>query len=181
VNSRRILGLVAATVLTLAAASPAASAEGLAGARLSPLGLGPVRVGMTPEQASQAAGITFDVGAPDEHGCVDWPTPGLAPYSAQLLSFAGDRTLGLVLLMNRRVATTRGVRLGDSVRKLRRRYRHHLRHGSTASLGGGSEFLFYDRRRNGVTYTLEFGLYKGKVSAMTAATRHTIKTFGECA
>ena len=89
--------------------------------------------------------------------------------------------MGYVLIFGRGPATTRGVRVGDSLERLRRRYHGRLRHGRSGSLGYAQSRLFTDQRRDGTTYTLQFDIANGKVEFISAATHHTIETFGECA
>jgi hypothetical protein len=171
--------LVAATLATHA---PVAHGDGAAppgqGAGLSPSGIDPLRFGMDALQAEAALGTSIRV----EHGingCSFWRVPGLPPQGVQLIAFSGR--LSYILLYRRDFATARGVMVGDSLRRLRRRYGGQLRRGRTASLSGAESFLFVDQRSGGATFTLEFDIWKKHVAFISAATKHVIETFGECA
>jgi cutinase len=147
------------------------------GLRLAPRGLGPVRFGMDVAQAesSLGAGIAVEEGI---NGCSFWTLPGQAP-GTQLIAF--DGRLGFVLLYARGPATTRGVKVGDGIDRLRHRYRGKLHPGRSASLSGATQRLFVTSRQGPAKYELEFDLYDGHVAFISAATKHTIETFGECA
>lgn len=165
-------------VLGLGLASSAA-ADTFAGKRISALGVGPVRFGMDPEQASGALGTRLRI-EPGVNGCGWWTTPG-AKYRLQLLSLGGGRHLALAFAYGSE-RTTHGVRLGDPVKKLRRRYRHQLHTGTAPNyLGAADAFLFADRRKDGRTYTIMFAIDHGAVAGITAGPARIVRKFGECA
>ena len=145
--------------------------------KLSPVGLVPVRFGMTPDEIEQATGESVRVGSVVNE-CTFWGLPGL-PRGVQLVSF--DGRLGYVEISRPGLATTRDVTVGDSIRQLRARYGRRLRHGKSASLSAASQRLFVDVKSRGVTYTMEFDIYKRRVSFISAGARETIQNFGECA
>jgi hypothetical protein len=133
--------------------------------RLSPSGLGPIRFGMKPAQASRALGRRVSV----EDGiyrCRFWQVPGV-PRATQLIALNGR--LATILVSQRGTATTRGVKVGDGLKRLRRRYRGRLHGGRSASLSGADRRLFASKRE------------KGRIAFINAGTRHVIETFGECA
>jgi hypothetical protein len=103
---------------------------------------------------------------------------GLHRSSYELLAFR--HRLGYAQLLNRHFTTTRGVRVGDSVRR--------LTDGTAAScdmagqpLSLAPTSLFMDERRRGKIYTMEFDINHHDISFISAARRHVIQTFGECA
>lgn len=168
--------LAAVTVSLITGCSVCATADASATLRLSQLGLGPVHIGDTFAQAQSSSGFAISTQA-GVNGCAEWTLPGVIS-GTQLTALHGR--LGLIAVYRRGTATTRGVRVGDSLARLRSHYRHRLRSGKSASLGAADQRLFSDRVSRGVVYTLEFDIYAGKVGYITAATRHTIETFGEC-
>jgi hypothetical protein len=157
--------------------APRAGAGSASGLRLSPQGLGPLRFGMNAAQAERSLGAPIAV-EDGINGCSFWTLPNQAP-GTQLVAFGGR--LGYILLFERGTATTRGVRVGDSIHRLRHRYRGKLHRGRSASLSGADRRLFATSRQGAATYELEFDLHAGRVAFISAATKHTIETFGECA
>jgi hypothetical protein len=145
--------------------------------RLSPQGLGPIHLGMDLGQAEDALGAAIE-SEDGVNGCSFWTAAGV-PAGVELIAF--DGRLGYVGVFQRIFATTRGVRVGDGVIRLRHRYRGRLHAGRSASLAGPGQRLFVSEWIGGAIYELEFDLSKGRVVSMEASTRHTIETFGECA
>ena len=126
-------------------------------------------------ERSLGAPITVEDGI---NGCSFWTLRNQA-RGTQLIAFGGR--LGYVLLYERGAATTRGVKVGDSVQRLRRRYRGKLHRGRSASLSAADRRLFATTHEGGAAYELEFDLNAGRIAFISAATKHTIETFGECA
>jgi hypothetical protein len=145
--------------------------------RLSPKGLGPLEFGISAARAGRLLGtpVTVENGI---NGCSFWSADSFEP-GTQVIAFGGR--LGFVLLYERGTATTRGVRVGDGVKRLKHRYRGRLHPGRSASLGAADERLFVGERQGGAVYELEFDIVHGRVAFISAASRHTIETFGECA
>jgi hypothetical protein len=170
---------LAAAVALLLASSDVAAASGLKGARLSPVGLGALRFGMTPAQASSALGTSIGVQS-HTYACGFWSTPGLPRGAVSLISFGKAEHL-TVAWAGPKLRTTRGIAIGDRAAKLHRKYPHGLRHGKAEDLGGADDHLFFDRRRGGKTYTLMFSMYRGRVSGISAGLKHTVRSLGECA
>jgi hypothetical protein len=145
--------------------------------RLSPTGLGPLRFGMDAEAAERALGNAISV-EDGINGCSFWTLPGVGA-GGQLIARQGR--LSYILLFERGTATTRGIRVGDGLGRLRHRYRGKLHRGRTASLGYAQERLFVTRHEHGAAYEIEFDIVHGRVAFISAATKHVIETFGECA
>lgn len=145
--------------------------------RLSPEGLGPMRFGMDSSQASKALEASVDV-EPGINGCSFWTMPGLE-QGAQVIALQGR--LAYVLLYQRGQRTTRGIEVGDGFDRLRHRYRGNLHHGRSASLSGANLRLFVTEHSGGASYELEFDIVNGRVAFISAGTKRTIETFGECA
>jgi hypothetical protein len=145
--------------------------------RLSPAGLGPVHFGMDQGAAERALGegISVENGI---NGCSFWTVPGVRAGS-QLTALHGR--LSYIILFRRGTATTRGIRVGDGLLRLRHRYRGKLHPGRTASLGYAEQRLFVTQHDAGVAYEIEFDIVHGRVAFISAATKHVIETFGECA
>jgi hypothetical protein len=156
--------------------------SGTAGARttslrLSPSGVGPVRFGMDARQAAAALGVNVEAD-PGINGCSFWPLPGL-PNGAQMIAFHGR--VAYAEIYRRGPKTTRGITVGDDIKRLRHRYRGRLHGGRSASLGAAETRLFASEVRGDVTYELEFDIWHARVAHIGAGTRRTIETFGECA
>jgi hypothetical protein len=166
--------LCVVVLLLLALPSTPASASTY---RLSPSGLGPIQIGMSPSQARVAAGpIQVENGI---NSCSFWSISALKEPGYQLIAFSGR--LSYILLFQRGVQTSRRIKVGDGLTRLRHRYRGKLHSGRSASLSGAEKRLFVTERRGGATYELEFDIYDGKVAFISAGTQHVIETFGECA
>ena len=98
---------------------------------------------------------------------------------SQLIALHGR--LSYILLFKRGTATTRGIRVGDGLRRLRHHYRGKLHPGRTASLGYAEQRLFVTQHVGDATYEIEFDIVHRRVAFISAATKHVIETFGECA
>jgi hypothetical protein len=145
--------------------------------RLSPQGFGPILFGMSPQQASRAAGTDVEA-EQTTPPCSLWTVPGASLSGAQLIALHGQ--LSYILIYQRGLATTRRIKVGDGLKRLRHRYRGKLRHGHSASLSGASLRLFTDLHKDGTTYTIEFDIEKGHIAFISAGSRDVIETFGEC-
>lgn len=145
--------------------------------RLSPFGLGRVHFGMNAFAAGRALGkpISVEDGIND---CSFWTLPK-RKVSGQLIALRGR--LSYILLFKRGTATTRGVRVGDGLSRLRHRYRGKLHRGRTASLGYAEQRLFVTKHERATAYEIEFDIAHRRVAFISAGTKHVIETFGECA
>jgi len=164
---------VALGLVSLLAVLPATSSAAAA-PRLSPEGFGPVHFGMNIHQAEAALGDPIEVD-PGINGCSFWTLPG------DLSGTAFGGRLGYILLSEPGPRTTRNIEVGDGLARLRHRYRGRLHKGRSASLGAADLRLFNSESGGGAVYELEFNIVGGKVAFISAGTRHTIETFGECA
>jgi hypothetical protein len=145
--------------------------------RLSPSALGRVRIGMDAHQASAALGTQVEV-EPGISDCSFWTLPGL-PNGTQVIALHGR--LAYAEIYRRGPKTTRGITVGDGISRLRHRYRGRLHGGRSASLGAAETRLFASEVSGGATYELEFDIWHARVIHISAGTRRTIETFGECA
>lgn len=162
------------------AASGTSAALGPADLRLTPDRLGPIRLGMTVEQASTALGATIEP-IPSAYGCVYWGLPGTLQYSAQLLASKGVK-LDLIMVTGRGIMTTRGIRVGDSLRRLRQKYGRRLAVAPKGyDLSAATKFYWIHSTMAGTKRVLRFGFYRGKVAGMTAGPQELVVRFGECA
>jgi hypothetical protein len=142
--------------------------------KLSPEGLGAAHFGMRVDQAESALSTPIEV-APSVGGCSFWTLPG----GVEGIAFGGR--LAYIGVGRRGIKTTRGVEVGDGLVRLRHRYRGRLHGGRSGSLAGPVTRLFSTERRGDARYELEFDIDAGRVASISAGTRHTIETFGECA
>jgi hypothetical protein len=110
-------------------------------------------------------------------GCAFWTIPALGAKGEMI---ARDGRLFYVEVFRRGIATTRGVQVGDSLSRLRRRYRKALHPGRSAALGAEPP-LFVTKTSGGTAFELQFEIDRGRVVGIAAATRHTLETFSECA
>jgi hypothetical protein len=146
--------------------------------RLAATGVDGLRFGMNPQQAGRALGSRIEV-EDGVYECSFWTLPGLPSDGIQITALNGQ--LAYIIIYERGIATTRGVRVGDGLDRLRHRYRGKLHAGRTASLGGADQHLFASVSQQAAVYELEFDINNGRVSFISAATKHVIETFGECA
>lgn len=124
-------GRVAAAAAALAALAvpAAASANVKTSWRLSTDGLGPLKIGMTISQVQDQIDANF---SPMQLGGQDGPAPGrcisgyVGPASMKVPVLGTGYRIAVVTVANRRNATKSGIRVGDSVAKLRRAYGSRL-------------------------------------------------------
>lgn len=181
-----MLKLVALFVFVLgAAASPAAAMVARDGVpvarlRLAPDRAGLIRIGMTAAQASDAVGGT--VRLETSKYCNSFKLPG-GNHGLDLIDTRKDGRLHLVFVYKRAVATRRGVRTGDSLAKLRRRYGDRLRRVRRGyDLSGFSRFYGVTKRRGARTYLLRFTLDdQDVIRYMLLGPRRLVNNFAECA
>jgi hypothetical protein len=176
VNRATILAVICLAMAWSAVLSEAAVAQA-APLRLAPSGFGPVRFGMDAQQASAALGVQVEV-APGINGCSFWTLPGLAS-GVQTIAFHGR--VAYSEIFRRGPKTTRGITIGDGINRLHHRYRGRLHGGRSASLGVAESRLFASEARGGAVYELEFDVWHSRIAHISAGTRRTIETFGECA
>ena len=123
--------------------------------RLGPRGLGPVRIGMRRAAVKRVTGRTMVHVSGDHPSCRLWRLRG-APKGLSLM-FAGGR-LARVEAFRGRWRSSRGVRIGDSARKVRRRYRGvrarphpYVPRGQYLIVGGRRRMIFETGRAGKVT------------------------------
>lgn len=164
------------TFLTLAAGS--AQADVSSAWRLSPDGLGPLRIGATVADVTNRIDRGF---APTTlEG--DEPAPGQC-FSGEIGSRRrGVAVLGtgfrvaVIFVSRRGIATAGGVRVGDSLAVLRRAYGHRLVPERNAY---DPDEVDYDVRQG--NRKLRFFLREGRISGMTAGRRPEVDYIEGCA
>jgi len=123
-RDRSLVGTVLVICCTSMFASSAiaeATAPALTlGSRITELGIGPVRIGMTAAQAEQAAGHQVQIGIDINLGC---RSDTIGPHGYGLSTLTRNGRIATMFVGRRGLATSRGIRVGDSVGKLRRAYR----------------------------------------------------------
>jgi hypothetical protein len=117
----RLPWLTAFTLLAVAASSPAtADARELTlRSRVSGAGLGPLKIGMTISRAEEATGRRFTVAEFSQGDCGG---ASMHPnsYGVGVLTTGGR--VARIMVGRRGIATSAGIRVHDSVAKLKRRY-----------------------------------------------------------
>lgn len=139
-------------------------------ARLSLDGLGPVRIGATVAAAERHLGHSLRINRNVSPGC------GTGTISKRLKAsvlVTGSR-IAVVSVDGRPLSTDRGVHVGDSVAKLKRRYQHLRRFPefyshlpAYAYRRGNRKLLFFTRR--------------GRVTSMSAGRRPEVDYVEGCA
>jgi hypothetical protein len=159
---RRTLILAPVVALALGAAAPAtAQTPGLIPtvSKLRTNGIGKVKVGMTVKQAKKAAGVYMVKSKVGACTYLDSGPPG-TPQGPFLRFHKGK--LRYIEVGRKGFETKRGIDIGDSVRKVRRKY-HGLRRRT--DLGGGYELVWKVHRGR-----LIFTIVNGKVTTMAGGT-----------
>lgn len=155
---------------------------------LSPRGYGPVRFGMTLAEAEDALGDKPISVYPSVNDCGFWAFPGLAPNplfgNSQAVAIGGKLTL---FFPPPSVAANSGIRVGDTLAKLRATYPGRLRSTRTGVGGYGrvdksvqAEYAV-DQTAAGVRYTLDFAVDHHKVVWIAAGPWSWLKDWTECA
>ncbi|MGI8412832.1 MAG: hypothetical protein ACR2QA_10155 [Solirubrobacteraceae bacterium] len=152
-----LAALVAAVVTLLVVFADDANAT----YRASTDGYGPVRYGMTFDEADEVLGGRLSCVLGDENGC------GCAVVRGdQQPAFLFDQNFELDIVSGAKL-TTRGLRVGDSTRKLKRTY-SPLKRINSYGFGLGTAYVF----RSG-TRALLFGVNKGNVVFIAGQRRYT--------
>lgn len=114
--------LVLVALVSLVAAAPA-HARLTSASRVTTAGVGPIRIGMTIREARRAAGRRILLSADVSPGC---QVADLLPraYGVSLLLTRGR--VARVYVDRRGIATGSGVRIGDSIQRLKRVYGRRL-------------------------------------------------------
>lgn len=168
----------ALTGVLLAAASPAHAAP-----RLSPTGLGAVRIGMDTGAATAALGGRYRIDDSSRtYACRFWsfsPTFAKASFTA-----TGGRHLDLIAVYQRSVRSTRGIRVKDRLGKLQRRYGHRL-HRAHYRWDTSGLTRYYDvyGRAHGRSTTLRFTVANDtrRVTSMVVGRSGVVRDHYECA
>jgi trypsin len=149
--------------------------------RLTPEGLGPVKIGMTAEEAATATAKPFNEGETSEYGCSEI-VPGEALPGLQLGTADFSHRLTIIFDYERGTATDHGIRVGDTERKLKNAYGPELKADRVRNE------LFISDRRYDVTkkvgdkvYALRFYVYKSKVIYINAGEKSVVDNWSECA
>jgi hypothetical protein len=111
--------------------APASKAKAPAAAALTAEGFGPLRIGMSGAEVVEALGEDSDpqaVGGPDPESCDEF-RPERAPEGMLVMIEAG-RLTRISLIEGSKVATDRGVRVGDPASAVRSAYGAALRSGA---------------------------------------------------
>jgi hypothetical protein len=173
---QRHLIATGSALLMLTASAGAAEAASL---KLAPNKLGPIRIGMTAGQATTALGdvVTRERGP----FCDSFRLPG-DPNGIALVG-TKRRHITLFEAFTPKFRTTRGVRVGDTLGKLRNRYGNKLRSVPAGNdLSGAASYFGVTKRVGNRKFLLRFLLDEDDViSFMEAGLRKTVLGFGECA
>lgn len=140
------------------------------GDRISTSGLGPVEIGMTVSDASYALGLDLEIASFN-------PPCGSVSLSGRFRVVAlttGD-VIARIYVNTPVFATRKRVRIGSSVRTLRRRYRGMVHRGANAYT---REPQYWFRRGN---RAIVFDTHKGRVSAISTGRFPEIRYIEGCA
>jgi hypothetical protein len=88
--------------------------------RVATNGMGPVLVGMTVEEASRSAGVRL-IQSGGSDGCYTYRPPQMELKGVSFMVWK-DRIVRVDVFRNSRIATLRGVRVGDSEERVRSLY-----------------------------------------------------------
>jgi hypothetical protein len=174
----------------IAAGKRAGAAPGTpASWRLSPLGLGPIRFGMTLDQAEAASGLQIKV-TPSVNDCGYWSVPGVpgSPLTgASLGSIVETGGAATIALPEKGYVSDTGIRAGDTLQKLRTTYLGKLHEVQTGN-GGYAKLAktiqaeyAVDETEGGRKYTLDFMVENGLVVEMQAGPWDILHDWTECA
>jgi hypothetical protein len=140
-----------------------AAPSAMAGWRLTPFGLGPLRVGMSPEEIEDKTGGTL---GPAGLCSVLEPGPrGLA------LTFDEDDALQYIVLdRTRKLGTTRGLRVGDRTSRIFDLYGAEAKRMSSydAAIGQGPDILYRPRSGRAKGYRIVFWTLRKRIVLMAA-------------
>ena len=89
--------------------------------RVTTNGMGSVLVGMTIEEASRSTGVRLIQSGGSDDGCYTYSPPQVGLKGVSFMVWKG-RIVRVDVFMNYRVATLRGVRVGDSEERVRSLY-----------------------------------------------------------
>lgn len=159
-------GLMAVLTATATAAPP----------RLSTSGLGPVKIGMTLKQAQQRDRTVHTTGS--TYACSFWSWNDLPVNGAMVTATRGTR-LDLINLYSRGLRTTRNVQVGDSLTRLRRRYKTLRR--SSHPYDKAQRYYAVRGSSRGRKTTLRFTVANQAITSIQLGTNDVIRTFYECA
>jgi hypothetical protein len=148
---------------------PSGRASGSGLTTSSPLtlhSLGRVRIGATVTTAQRAAGSTLETTGSDEVSCQQ-RTPSGGPKGVRFLFL--DGRLAVILVVNPKIRTSRGVRIGHTVAQLRRAYGSDLRKAKIPGewvIGSGGTRTIFATDGSKVT-SMRTGLWRGRNRPVT--------------
>lgn len=143
--------------------------------RLRVDGIGPVRIGMTLEQARAVSGLTM----PHSEGgvCVGYQTDG-APAGVAFTAVEGSNRLDFVSVSQPSIATVSGIRVGSTVAEVRRTYGDALK-GSVQDGWGRLVFRATDPALD--RFAMAFLFSDGKVAGIWSGLRTIVERDEICA
>ena len=162
---------------TTLAPKPAATTETslTSEARLRVDGIGPVRIGMTLEQARTASGLDM---RGDEGGvCVGYRTDG-APAGLAFTAVEGSNRVDFVSVSQPSTATVSGIRVGSTVAEVRRTYGENLK---GAGQDGWGKLVFRATDPSLDRFAMAFLFSDGKVAGIWSGLRTIVERDEICA
>ena len=167
----------AATTGATTVPKPATTADAsiTSASRLRVDGIGPVRIGMTLEQARAASGLAM----PHSEGgvCVGYQTDG-APAGLAFTAVEGSNRLDFVSVSEPSIATVSGIRVGSTVAEVRRTYGDNLK-GSVQDGWGRLVFRATDPALD--RFAMAFLFSDGKVAGIWSGLRTIVERDEICA
>jgi hypothetical protein len=141
-------------------------------------GYGPLRFGMTVQQAGDAVGATILTTPGGRPECVSGSYPG-QPDGLDLYFLSG-RLAVLQLHDTTTVPAVGGVAIGSAEADVRRAWGSHLAPGPASSEAGATELLYRSGDRAGRAYEVEADLRGGTVVLLTAGRREAVEADAFC-
>jgi hypothetical protein len=183
---RRLLALCIGTVVIVSvwATSASGQAQLTERSKLALDGIGPIRIGMTVNEASRSAGVRLikTKGGGDRTGrtepCASFEVQG-GPKGIDFI--ARDGRIISVYISNERVTTMKGIKIGDYEEKILKVYPPQQIQVTRLRISRGvSRFTFIPRDATDKNYRLVFDTYENRVSGFRSGTLPEIEDIESC-
>lgn len=165
----KFVTLLIGTIVILAVwvTSVNAQAQLTENSKLALNGIGPIRVGMTVDEASKSAGVKLiksGSGGPDEYEC-SYVHPQVAPKEIGFMVVKGR--IARVDINNKRMTTLRGAKIGNSQEQIMKLYPGQIKvtphHYVSAPPQNGKYLTFVPKDAADKNYRLVFETSKNRV------------------
>ena len=146
----RRLSVLAAVVAGLAAAAPTAAAKLTVDSKITFAGVGPIHLNMTVSEARRASHHRIRVGPEVTRDCRH---DRVLPRRLGLATLTFERRIRVLYVTRRGLATGRGVRVGDTVARLRSKYGDAL-HERGSDVSEGTRIFEWRRGNREIHFTV---------------------------